>query len=329
MGLLINGTWQTTPRGSDAEASLLAKDAPKLRNWVTPDGRSFTSEVGFAAEPNRYHLYISKACPFAHRTIIVHGLKALDGIVTVSEVGPTIRDKGWEFTDAYPDPVNNREYLHEVYTKSHAELSSRVTVPVLWDRKLNTIVSTDSGDIMRMFNSAFNQLTGNTLDLYPMGLRHEIDDLNAWLYSNINVGVYRAGFAKTTGSYRQASTTVFAALDLLEERLSHSRYLLGDQPTESDWRLFTTLVRFDAVYHSLFKLNQALLADYKNLSGYVRDLYQLETIGDTVDVTQIKQHYFTSFTSLNPSGLIPTGGQTDFSKPPYRALPEGMEKHAC
>ena len=247
----------------------------------------------------------------------------------MSEVDPLMLDEGWVFSENYPDPLYGKSRLYEIYSESDRDLTSRVSVPMLWDKKLKTIVSNDSGEIMRMFNSAFNNLTGNKEDYYPDALRSDIDELNDWLSSNINVGVYHAGFAKSQVDYEKAVAKVFKALATLDSRLSKQRFLHGETITESDWRLFTTLVRFDAVYFELFKLNHARLADFYNLSAYVRDLYQQAQVSETVDLPRIKQHYFASFTKLNPSGLVPMGSETDFSKPHYRALPAGMEKHAC
>ena len=318
MGLLIKGTWVPSVETTKELQDLLNRDANTLRDWITPDGRGFTADEGFKAEADRYHLYISMACPFAHRTSIMRHLKGLEGIVSMSEVDPLMLTDGWVFSEKYPDPLYGKSRLHEIYSESNSDLTSRVSVPVLWDRKRETIVSNDSGDIMRMFNAAFNQITGNTDDYYPAILRDDIEALNDWIFSNVNVGVYRAGFAETQLDYEQAAQTVFDALATIDSRLSERRFLHGEQITETDWRLFTTLVRFDAAYYGLFKLNQSHLTDYLHLSAYVRNLFQVNQVSETVDLAQIKLHYFGSFTSLNPSGLIPIGGETDFEEHHFR-----------
>jgi len=329
MGILLKGTWVTSPRDTNELQSLLQRDGDTLRNWITPDGRSLTQQIGFAAEQNRYHLYISQACPFAHRTSIMRHLNDLEEIISMSEVDPVSASSGWEFSEEYPDPLYGKKRLSEIYALSNNKITSRVTTPVLWDKKRKAIVSNDSGDIMRIFNSAFNKLTENTQDFYPLSLRSEIDELNSWLFDNLNVGVYRAGFADSQLSYERASQKVFNALDMLEQRLDRQRFLHGASLTESDWRLFTTLIRFDAVYHPLFKLNQARLTDYRNLIAYTRDLYQQSLVAETVNITTTKLHYFASFTSINPKGFVASGGETNFSTPHYRVIPVGMEKYAC
>ncbi|MBV1879110.1 MAG: glutathione S-transferase C-terminal domain-containing protein [Pseudomonadales bacterium] len=329
MGLLINGKWFASPDVTEEVKLLQRRDAETLRHWITPDDNGPTSDTDFTAEADRYHLYVSLACPFAHRVIIMRHLKGLQDIISMSEVDPLQQDEGWEFSKEYPDPLYTKNRLYEIYARSNAAITSRVSVPVLWDKKNQTIVSTDSGDIMRILNSAFNRLSGNKDDYYPPHLHEAINTLNDWLFNNINVGVYRAGFATNQQIYEQQANTVFEALAALEARLGEQRFLHGPSITESDWRLFTTLIRFDAVYHPLFKLNLLRLTDFSNLSAYVRNLYQQGRVAETVNLQRNKYHYFASFTSINPSGLVPVGGETDFSAPHYRAAPFATNKLAC
>ncbi len=284
--------------------------------WVTADGTS-----GYLAENGRYHLYVSLACPWAHRTIIVRKLKGLEDIVSMSVVDPIRDDDGWAFRDGdgySTDPLNGFQLLSEAYRATDSTYASRVTVPVLWD-KLNTrIVSNSDDDIMRMFNREFDGVGGRTLDLYPKELRNEIDDLNNVLYEGINDGVYRAGFATSQAVYEAAVRRLFDTLDMLERVLSTQRYLLGSRILESDWRLFVTLIRFDAVYHGHFKCNLRRIVDYPNLFGYLRDLYQHEGIADTVNFDHIKRHYYITHDDINPTQLVPLGPEQDLTSPHSR-----------
>jgi len=270
----------------------------------------------------RYHLYVSLACPWAHRTLILRKLKGLEDIVSLSVVHWRMGKEGWTF-DAGPgviaDSINGADKLHQVYTAAKPDYSGRVTVPVLWDKQRKTIVSNESADILRMFNSAFDGLTGSTLDFYPQDLRGEIDAVNETVYANVNNGVYKAGFATAQEAYEEAFDALFETLDDLEDRLARQRYLAGDRLTEADWRLFTTLVRFDAVYHGHFKCNLRRLADYPNLWAYTRELYQLPGVAATVDLHHIKHHYYESHPTVNPSGIVPKGPAIDFAAPHDRA----------
>jgi putative glutathione S-transferase len=268
--------------------------------------------------PGRYHLYVSLACPWAHRTLIFRALKGLDNAISVSIVDPLMLEDGWAFSDfpgCVPDTVNHARYLREVYAKADSRYSGRVTVPVLWDRETGTIVNNESSEIVRMLNSEFEDIARLHEDYYPQPLRAEIDAVNQLVYKNINNGVYRCGFATTQEAYDGAFDALFSALDELEARLDRSRYLVGDRITEADWRLFPTLVRFDAVYYGHFKCNLRRIGDYPNLSNYLRDLYQVPGIAETVDMSHIKRHYYASHRHINPTGIVPKGPQIDFSAP--------------
>jgi len=287
-----------------------------FRNWVTKDGSAGPSgKGGFAAEPERYHLYVSHACPWAHRSLIFRTLKGLEDIISVSIVHPLMPDESWIFAD-YPgateDHVNHAHYLYENYLKADADFNGLVTVPVLWDKVGETIVSNESSEIIRMLNSAFDDYTNSQLDFYPDPLREQIDAINKVVYDNINNGVYQAGFASTQTAYEKAFVQLFDTMDMLEQILAKQRYLVGRQITEADWRLFTTLIRFDAVYYSLFKTNKKRLIDYPNLWAYTRELYQLPGIANTVNMDHIKYHYFASHRSLNPNTIVPKGPDIDF-----------------
>ena len=316
MGLLVNGQWQDKWYDTDSSDGKFEREAAQLRNWITSDGSAGeTGEGGFKAEAGRYHLYVSLACPWAHRTLIFRTLKKLDELITVSVVSPDMLANGWEFDQnnhSTGDALFVSDYLHQVYTKNNSNYSGRVTVPVLWDKKQNKIVSNESADIIRMFNSAFNEITGNKDDYYPESLRSEIDELNALVYPNINNGVYRAGFATTTHAYEQAFDDVFTALDKVEKILSKKRYLAGDKITEADWRLFTTLIRFDCVYVGHFKCNLRTIESYPSLSGYLRDLYQVEGVANTVNFYHIKRHYYFSHTMINPTQIVPKGPEINY-----------------
>jgi putative glutathione S-transferase len=295
-----------------------------FRNWVTKDGSAgLSGKGGFAAEPGRYHLYVSHACPWAHRTMIFRALKGLEKVISVSVVHPLMPAESWvfgEYPGATEDHINHAKYLYENYLIAAPDFKGLVTVPVLWDKKQQTIVNNESSEIIRMLNSAFNDFGNSDMDFYPEPLREEIDSINDIVYHNVNNGVYRAGFATTQKAYETAYDQLFSSMDELEQRLSKQRYLVGDQITEADWRLFTTLVRFDAVYYSHFKTNRNRLIDYPNLCGYTRELYQVPGVADTVNMDHIKRHYFGSHRSINPTGIIPKGPEIDFM------LPHGREQ---
>ncbi|MFQ3229659.1 glutathione S-transferase family protein [Reinekea sp.] len=316
MGLLVEGQWHTDWYDTKATDGRFVRKAPSFRNWVTKDGSAGPSgKAGFKAEAGRYHLYVSLACPWAHRTLIFRSLKGLEEMITVSVVNAYMADEGWTFhagNDVVEDFVNKKQRMHEVYTLAEPNYTGRVTVPVLWDKKLNTIVSNESPEIIRMLNSAFDDIGAKEGDFYPEALRTEIDELNEFIYPNVNNGVYRAGFATTAEAYEEAVTDVFNALDKLEARLEKNRYLTGTSITEADWRLFTTLVRFDAVYVGHFKCNIRRIVDYPNLWGYLRELYQVEGVASTVNIANIKEHYYASHDMINPTRIIPVGPVLDF-----------------
>lgn len=322
MSLLIEGNLSPDWLKSEQKAGEFVRLDSQFRHWITPDGAPGPSgEGGFPAEAGRYHLYVSYACPWAHRTLIFREIKRLDGLIGVSVVHPWMGEAGWEF-DSYPgttaDQANNARFLHELYTRAQHDYSGIVTVPMLWDRKRQTIVNNESSEIIRMFNSAFDHLGAAEGDYYPAPLRGEIDVINATVYENINNGVYRAGFAGSQTAYEHAYDRLFKTLDELERRLGTRRFLVGNRLTEADWRLFPTLLRFDAVYYSHFKCNQRRLIDYPNLWDYTRDLYQMPGIAATVNMDHIKRHYFTSHPGLNPGGIIPKGPRIDFAAPHHR-----------
>ncbi|MGH7838244.1 MAG: glutathione S-transferase family protein [Candidatus Binataceae bacterium] len=327
MGMLVNGQWRAEETFPSAQGHFVRRDA-SLRNWVTRDGAAGPTGVGgFAAEPGRYHLYVSLACPWAHRTLIFRQLKRLGDLISVSVVDPFMGAGGWAFTapdgsltmNSTPDQLNGARHLYELYVKADSQYTGRVTVPILWDKRNATIVNNESSEIIRMLNSAFDRWGDATLDLYPAALRADIDEINALVYANVNNGVYRCGFATTQSAYEEAFDALFATLDELEARLSGQRYLTGPRITEADWRLFTTLVRFDAVYHYHFKCNLRRLADYPNLWGYARELYQWPGVAATVDLAQIKRHYYSSHSSINPTRIVPKGPLVDFRAPHDRA----------
>lgn len=323
MGLLQDGKWLDQWYDTKASGGHFKRKAAHFRNWVTADGTAGPSgEPGFRAEPGRYHLYVSLACPWAHRTMIFRSIKGLEDMISVSVVHWFMGDQGWTFAPgdgATSDPVNGADFLHQVYTAARPDHSGRVTVPVLWDMKTGTIVSNESAEIIRMFNSAFDGLGAKPGDYYPEPLRADIDMVNDRIYDTVNNGVYKAGFATTQKAYEDAVLPLFDTLDWLEERLSTQRYLMGAETTEADWRLFTTLLRFDPVYFGHFKCNIRQLADYPNLSAYVRDLYQQPGISATVDIGYIKKHYYGSHETVNPARVVPLGPVVDFSAPHDRA----------
>ena len=323
MGLLIDGVWHDQWYDTAASGGRFERQASKFRNWVTPDGGPGPSgQGGFRAEPGRYHLYVSLACPWAHRTIIFRKLKKLEDAISLSVVSYHMGDEGWTFdesTGSTGDAVNRARRLSEIYVLADAKFTGRVTVPVLWDKQRRTIVNNESAEIIRMLNSAFDALTPVKTDFHPAALRHEIDAINELTYKAINNGVYRSGFATTQAAYEEAFNELFAALDEIEVRLSRQRYLIGNRLTEADWRLFTTLVRFDAVYHGHFKCNLRRIVDYPNLSNYVRDLYQAPGVAETVNFDHIKRHYYGSHKTINPTGIVPLGPALDFSAAHDRA----------
>ena len=312
MGLLVNGQWVDQWYDTKATQGKFVRKDSAFRDWVKADGSS-----PFLPEAGRYHLYVSLACPWAHRTLIFRKLKGLEEIIPVSVVDPIMLENGWEFHDSpgsIPDDVNGASFLYEIYQKADPEYSGRVTVPVLWDKKTGTIVSNESSEIIRMFNTEFNELTGNTADYYPEALRALIDETNDFVYHNVNNGVYKCGFATTQEAYEDAFANLFAALDRLEERLSRDRYLTGGQITEADWRLFTTLVRFDPVYVGHFKCNKKRIADYPALTRYLKELYNHPGIQETVNMDHIKRHYYVSHRTINPTGVVPVGPVLDLEE---------------
>ena len=322
MGLLQEGKWVDQWYDTKSTNGRFVRKAPQFRNWITADGAAGPSgKGGFKAEPGRYHLYVSLACPWAHRTLILRALKGLEKMISVSIVHWYMAENGWTFDvgdGVVPDTVNGAQFLHQVYTQAKPDYSGRVTVPVLWDKQTKTIVSNESPDIFRMFNSAFDEVGAAQGDYYPEHLRSEIDALNGRIYTTVNNGVYRCGFATTQAAYEEAITPLFDTLDWLEDILSRKRYLTGAQITEADWRLFTTLIRFDPVYVGHFKCNIRRIADYPNLSNYLRGLYQQPGISRTVNMEHIKRHYYESHTSINPSRVVPLGPDIDFSIPHNR-----------
>ena len=317
MGLLVNGAWQEDI--SRTKEGRFIRPASAFRSFVTPDGSPGPSgQDGFAAEPGRYHLYVSLACPWAHRTLIFRALKKLEPVISASITEPLYGKTGWEFGTARggtQDTENGKATLAEIYLLADQHYTGRVSVPVLWDKRRRTIVNNESSEIIRMLNSAFDALTEARADYYPAALRHEIDAVNDLVYPNINNGVYRAGFATTQDAYEEAAYGIFETLDKLEKRLSQQRYLVTGQITEADWRLFTTLVRFDTVYFSHFKCNLRRIADYPNLWNYTRDLYQMPGIAETVSIDHIKRHYYASQRQVNPTGIVPIGPSIDFTAP--------------
>jgi putative glutathione S-transferase len=313
MGLLVDGNWQDKWYDTSKNGGKFERQASKFRDKVSSEDDS-----AFPAESDRYHLYVSLACPWAHRALIFRKLKGLEAHIDVSVVHPEMLDQGWEFKD-YPgstgDKLYNFDYAHQIYTKAEPEITTRVTVPILWDKRTETIVNNESAEIIRIFNSGFNSLTDNEDDYYPNAQREEIDAINNMVYHDINNGVYKAGFATTQEAYEEAVTALFCALDRVEERLSKQRYLVGSKITEADWRLFTTLIRFDAVYHGHFKCNKKQIADYPNIYGYMKELYQVPGVAETVNFDHIKRHYYYSHTMINPTQVIPVGPEQDLMSP--------------
>jgi len=313
MGLLVDGKWQDKWYDTKSTGGKFERQEATFRYQIEDD-----AEARFPAEKDRYHMYVSLACPWAHRALIMRKLKNLEDYIGLSVVSPEMLDHGWTFA-GYPgatgDTLYRKQYLHELYTMEDSHITTRVTVPLLWDKKQETIVSNESADIVRMFNSAFNRLTKNYDDYYPQGLQQEIEQVNALVYHNINNGVYKAGFATTQHAYEEAVSALFKALDTIEQRLAIKRYLCGDTLTEADWRLFTTLIRFDAVYHGHFKCNLRRISDYPAISGYLRELYQYDGVAETVNCNHIKHHYYFSHTMINPSQVVPIGPELDLNSP--------------
>lgn len=314
MGKLVKGVWHDVWYDTENNKGEFIREDAGFRNWLTADGRTGPNgEAGFKAESGRYHLYVSLACPWAHRTLIFRALKGLAPHIGVTVVSPDMQTKGWEFSQ--PEPLYGFECLHQVYTKAKRDYTGRVTVPVLWDKKTETIVSNESSEIIRMFNDVFNDITGDQQDFYPHALRQEIEQWNDFIYPNINNGVYRCGFATTQEAYEEAFDSLFHALDKLDSHLATSRYLAGNKLTEADWRLFTTLVRFDAVYVGHFKCNLKQVADYPHIQGYLKELYQYPAVAETVDMYHIKRHYYFSHGMINPTGIVPKGPELDLLSP--------------
>ncbi len=323
MGQLVDGKWKDVGYGIKSTEGKFVRQSAAFRNWITVNGEPGpTGEGGFKADSGRYHLYVSLACPWAHRTLIFRKLKGLEEVISVSMVNALMGAEGWTFEPGegvIPDDVNNTKRLNEVYSLAIPNYTGRVTVPVLWDKQKKTIVSNESSEIIRMFNSAFDDVGAQPGDYYPVLLRDDIDSLNDRIYTTVNNGVYKAGFATTQSAYEEAAHALFETLDMLEERLSKQRYLVGSQLTEADWRLFTTLLRFDPVYVGHFKCNRRRLVDYANLWEYACDLFQFPGIAETVDLNYTKQHYYRSHTSVNPAGIVPIGPEIDYSSAHNRA----------
>jgi putative glutathione S-transferase len=324
MGLLVDGVWRDDWYDTGRAGGRFQREESVFRNWVTADGSAGPSgEGGFQAEPGRYHLYVSLACPWAHRTLIFRALKGLGDMIGVDIVHPHMGGHGWtfgtDFAGATGDRVNGKAYLYEIYLRAKPDYTGRVTVPVLWDKQRETIVSNESSEIIRMFNSAFDGIGAAAGDYYPAALREEIDAVNERVYHSVNNGVYKAGFATAQDAYEDAFAALFETLDWLDQRLARRPYLAGDRLTEADWRLFTTLVRFDAVYYGHFKCNKRRIMDYGNLSPYLRALYQHPGIRETVNFEHIKHHYYGSHRQINPTGIVPLGPELDLDAPHNRA----------
>jgi len=319
MGQLVEGVWHTGWIDTKSSKGKFMRPDSVCRNWITADGGPGPSgEGGYKAERGRYHLYVADACPWAHRTILMRRMKGLDDAISVSKVNQFMGEQGWTFEEgggSTGDALFNSHYLYEIYLQSNPEHSGRVTVPILWDKETNAVVSNESSEIIRMFNSAFDQVGATGPDYYPEALRAEIDPLNERIYHTINNGVYRCGFATSQDAYNGAARELFDTLDMLEERLATRRYLVGDTLTEADWRLFVTLVRFDPVYVGHFKCNLRQLAEYPNLWAYTRELYQMPGVADTIRMEYIRGHYYGSHESINPFRIIPIGPEVDFTKP--------------
>jgi len=324
MGHLRDGVWQKGALATSSRDGEFRRKDSVCRNWITADGAPGPNGGrGFPAESGRYHLYVSYACPWAHRTLIFRALKGLEPHISVDVLHALLGDGGWSFGADFPgatgDRLDGRRFLRDVYLAHDPRITTRVTVPVLWDKATGSIVSNESAEIIRMLNGAFDRITGNSLDFSPEALRPEIDAVNARVYDGFNNGVYRAGFARTQDAYDRAVAEVFATLDWLEARLRDRRWLVGDRPTEADWRLATTLFRFDTVYHGHFKCNRRRLVDYRSLWAYARELYRWPGVADTVRFDHIAFHYYGSHPSINPTRIVPIGPEIDWTEPHGRA----------
>ena len=320
MGQLVDGVWHDVWYDTKSTGGVFKRTTAAFRNWITTDGSAGPSGTdGFKAESGRYHLYVSLACPWAHRTLIFRQLKDLTDHITVSVVHPDMLSDGWTFEKdddgATGDTLFDLPFARDIYLRADPKVSGRVTVPILWDKERNTIVSNESAEIIRMFNSAFNDITGNTADYWPEEMRDDIEEVNDRIYNTVNNGVYKAGFATSQDAYEAGVIPLFESLGWLEERLSKSRYLMGDKVTEADWRLFTTLVRFDPVYHLHFKCNKKRIVDYPNLWAYTRELYQIEGVAGTVGMAHIIRHYHYSHDTINPNRILPINPDLDFMEP--------------
>lgn len=320
MGQLVDGVWQDVWYPTAATGGAFVRKPSTFRNWITADGAAGPSgSGGFKAESGRYHLYVSHACPWAHRTVIFRALKGLAPHIGLSVVHPDMLSDGWTFATDFPgatgDTLFGLPFARDIYLRADPHMSGRVTVPILWDKAKGTIVSNESSEIIRMFNVAFDSITGNTADFWPEDLRDAIDPVNARIYDTLNNGVYRCGFATTQAAYDAAVGPLFDTLDWLEARLAAHRYLLGDRVTEADWRLFTTLIRFDPVYHGHFKCNRARIVDYPNLWAYTRELYQWPGVAGTIHLVHITRHYHYSHETINPHRIVPTGPRLDYMAP--------------
>ena len=323
MGLLIDGKWHDKWYDTKESGGAFKRTEAGFRNWITPDGSAGPSgEGGFKAEANRYHLYVSHACPWAHRTMIFRTLKGLEQMIDISVVHPDMLGNGWTFETDFNGATGDQQFglpfARDIYTRAVPDFTGRVTVPILWDKAQNTIVSNESSEIIRMFNSAFNRLTGNTDEYWPDALRGNIEEVNTRIYDTLNNGVYKAGFATTQAAYDAAIHPLFDTLDWIEGILSDNRYLTGDTLTEADWRMFTTILRFDLVYHQHFKCNRARIADYPNLWGHTRELFQMDGIAQTVNFEHIVRHYHYSHDTINPNRIIPINPQIDWHAPHNR-----------
>ncbi|WP_421782779.1 glutathione S-transferase family protein [Kiloniella litopenaei] len=324
MGKLVDGQWHDVWYDTKSSNGKFQRTDAQFRNWVTSDGaQGPNGETGFPAESGRYHLYVNLACPWAHRTLIFRTLKGLEEVISVSVVHWEMKENGWEFKPgdlgSTKDHLYGFDYLYQIYTKADPNYTGRVTVPVLWDKKEQTVISNESSEIIRMLNSSFDAFATKTVpDFYPEDMREAIDSVNDFVYHNINNGVYKSGFATTQTAYEEAYHALFDAMDDLEKRLSSQKYLAGDRLTEADWRLFTTLLRFDPVYYGHFKCNKKRLVDYPNLWALTRELFQYEGVAETVNIPHIKAHYYGSHDTINPTGVIPVGPDIDFNQPHNR-----------
>lgn len=325
MGLLVEGKWTDQWYDTKSTGGKFVRTEAQFRNWITPDGSAGpTGSAGFKAQAGRYHLYVALACPWAHRTLIFRAIKGLEQAISVSVVNPFMGNEGWTFDageGVVADSVNHTDHVHQLYTLTQPDYTGRVTIPILWDKQNKVIVNNESSEIIRMLNSAFDSVGAQKGDYYPESLRTQIDEINDFVYPRVNNGVYRAGFATTQPAYEQAVTELFDALNELEARLSGQRYLAGSQITEADWRLFTTLVRFDAVYNGHFKCNLKRIVDYPSLWGFTRELYQWPGVEGTINMEHIKAHYYRSHPTINPTGIVPLGPVLDFTAPHNRECP--------